>query len=146
MAHDVASETGEVIHLLPGHRAKVKIPMGYSCESCGNRDLCEPFGRDYMVVEATNSIRARPGQVVQVSFTAEKPAKALLLLYLLPLATLILGAALGHQLAFFGARNLSSAILSLLFVTLTFVGLRYFTRRRYAANPETQPRVSKILD
>jgi sigma-E factor negative regulatory protein RseC len=146
MTRAVQSETGEVIHLLPGKRAKVKIPMGASCESCGNRDLCEPFGRDYMVVEAENSLRARPGQVVQVSFTAEKPAKALLLLYLLPLATLLLGAALGHKLAFFGAQNLSSAILSLVFVALTFLGLRSFTRRSYAAHPETRPRVSKIVD
>jgi len=141
-----AAETGEVIHLLPGHRAKVKIPMGPACESCSNRDLCEPFGRDYMVVEATNGPRARPGQVVQVTFTAEKSSKALLLLYILPLAALLLGAALGHQLAFFGAQNLSSAALSLCFVALTFVGLRISTRRKYANRPETQPRISRIVD
>jgi sigma-E factor negative regulatory protein RseC len=139
-------ETGEVIHLLPGNRAKVKIPMGASCGACDNKDLCEPFGRDYMVVEATNSLRARPGQVVQVSFTAERSSKALLLLYILPLAALILGAALGHQLAFFGARNLSSAILSLVFVALSFLGLRSLTQRSYAKNPEKRPRISKIVD
>ncbi|MCF8030764.1 MAG: SoxR reducing system RseC family protein [Desulfohalobiaceae bacterium] len=146
MAYNVEAETGEVIHLLPGNKVKVKIPMGVSCGSCGNRDLCEPFGRDYMVVEATNRLRARPGQVVQVSFTSEKSSKALLILYLLPLAALLLGAALGHQLALFGAQNLSSAVLGLGFVALTFAAIRSYTRRSYAAHPEKQPRISKIVD
>lgn len=146
MAHMVEAETGEVIHLLPGNKVKVKIPMGASCGSCDNRDLCEPFGRDYMVVEATNRLRARPGQVVQVSFTSEKSSKALLILYLLPLAALLLGAALGHQLALFGAQNLSSAVLGLGFVALTFAAIRSYTRRSYSVHPEKQPRISKIVD
>ena len=146
MTNTVETETGEVIHLLPGNRVKVKIPMGASCGACDNKDLCEPFGRDYMVVEASNPLRARPGQVVQVSFTPEKSTKALLLLYILPLAALILGAMLGHQLALFGAQNLSSAILSLGFVALTFTGIRFFTQRSYAEHPEKQPRVSKIVN
>jgi positive regulator of sigma E activity len=99
-----------------------------------------------MVVEAANPVRARPGQVVQVTFTPEKSTKALLLLYILPLVALILGAVLGHQLALFGAQNLTSAILSLTFVALTFMGIRYFTQRSYAAHPERQPRVSKIVN
>ena len=144
--HRVTTETGEVIHLLPRNRAKVKIPMGASCESCSNKDLCEPFGRDFMVVEATNSLRARPGQVVQVNFTAEKSTKAVLLLYILPLMALILGAALGHKLALFGAQNLSSAVLSLGFVGLAFAGLRIHTRRSYSADPESRPRISRIVN
>lgn len=140
-------EIGEVIHLLPDDTASVRIRKGPSCDSCSRRgDVCEPFGGGFMVVRAANALRARPGQVVQVSFTAAKSPQAILSFSILPLAALILGAALGHRLAFFGSQSLSGALLGLVFAALTLSGLWLRSRRNRAAQPTDQPHISRIVN
>jgi len=141
------AETGELIHLLPNNRAKVRIPKGPSCRSCGMREaVCQPFGSEFMVIEAANSVRARPGQVVQIAFTAEKSPKRILCFSAILLAAILLGGLLGHKLALFGAHKLSSALLGLAFAALALVGLGSLARRSHGASPKKQPRISKIVN
>ena len=132
--------------MLPGKRARVKIPKNASCDTCDHSEFCDPFGNEYMVLEASNHLGARPGQVVQVVFSRQKPLKALALLYLMPLAALLTGAAIGHWIAFFGNQNASSAILSLVLVAVSFFALRIYSNRQYRKDPQSQPRISKIVD
>ncbi len=141
-----APETGELIHQLPGNRAKVKIPRRERCSECQNYGLCVPFGSSHMVLEAMNQVGARPGQVVQVTFSPQGTLRIPLLLYLLPLAALIVGVLLGRWMDFLGSPNASSAVLSLGLIALTFSALRLYTRKISAWQPLGQPRVNKIVD
>jgi len=140
------AETGEVIHLLPGNKAKVRIPRGPSCSSCSHRDLCRPFGQAHMALEVDNSLGARRGQVVLVSFTPKKNLKDFPYLCLPLLASFLLGAILGYKLALFGSQPLSSAALSLILLVLTFTATRFYSYKKNAAQSKRQPRISKIVD
>ena len=145
MKHRNQAETGEVIHLLPGKKAKVRIPRGPSCSSCIHRDFCRPFGQAHMALEVDNSLGARRGQVVLVSFTPKKTLKDFLLICLPPMAFL-LGAILGYNLALFGGQLLSSAALSLILLVLTFIATRFYNYKKTAAQSKRQPHISKIVD
>ena len=147
MKHRNDVEIGEVIHLLPDNTAKVRIRKGPSCDSCNRRDeVCEPFGGGFMVVRAVNGPKARPGQVVQVSFTAAMSPQAILCFSVIPLAALILGAVLGHVLPFFGSQSLSGALLGIAFAALALSGLWLRSRRNRITGPTDRPHISRIVN
>jgi len=138
-------ENGEVIALLPGNKARVKIPRRSTCQGCSHRSFCDPFGTEHMVVEARNSAQAKTGQKVEVSFGREKQSTAIVVLYIIPLAALILGAAVGNSLDPFQNQNASSAALSLLCVILSFAGIKIYSRKRSEIHPDKQPVIISIL-
>lgn len=138
-------EQGEVIGLLPESRARVKIPRRSTCQGCSHRSFCDPFGSEHMVVEARNRAQARVGQRVEVSFGREKQSKAILILYIIPLVALILGAAAGNALDPFNNQDASSAVLSILCVALSFVGIRVYSTKRSESHPDQQPVITAIL-
>ncbi len=138
-------EQGEVVGLLPESRARVKIPRRSTCQGCSHRSFCDPFGSEHMVVEARNRAQARVGQRVEVSFGREKQSKAILILYIIPLVALILGAAAGNALDPFNNQDASSAVLSILCVALSFVGIRVYSTKRSESHPDQQPVITAIL-
>ena len=138
-------EHGEVIALMPDNKARVKIPRRSTCQGCSHRSFCDPFGSEHMVVEALNSVQARNGQRVEVSFGREKQSKAIFILYIIPLVALILGAAAGNALDPFNNQDASSAVLSILCVALAFVGIRIYSTKRSESHPDQQPVITSIL-
>ena len=146
MPQSRATEIGEVLHLLPGQQAKVKIPKHSTCQGCAHRSFCDPFGTEHMVVQADNPIAARSGQQVELSFHPEKQLKAITILYVIPLVALVLGAVLGNGLALFGSPDASAALLSLTCVILAFAAIRWFTRRQEMTDNRQQPRITRIVE
>lgn len=139
------SETGEVIQVLPGGKARVKIPKRSNCQGCGQRSFCDPFGSEHMVLESENSLLAGPGARVQVSFDPERQGKAIVILYLIPLVALMLGAFIGNSLDPFANKDLSASIFCLAFTGLSFFGIRIYTKKKGAKNPSSRPRIVQIL-
>ena len=66
---------------------------GHDCENCG---VCG--SRRKLTVEANNPLRAIPGDLVTVETGTGKIIRAAALVYVLPLATLLLGCVLGFLL------------------------------------------------
>ncbi len=139
------TEKGEVVHLLPENRARIKIPKRSNCCGCGHRSFCDPFGSEHMLLDVDNSLRAGTGQQVEVAFHAEKQSKAILILYLIPLFSLLLGAVLGNSLNPLGNQDASASVCSIGFTALSFLGIRYYTKRKAASTPVSQPKVVKII-
>ncbi len=137
-------EEGEVIQLLPQHKAKVKIKRHSQCMGCQHKGFCDPFGRDFMVLEVRNTIGAKPGQKVEVQFPTYKKTKAMLILYIFPLFALILGAVIGNYLNPFKNPNASSVIFCLLFVILSFIGIRIYTKISQKKQPLFEPKIVNI--
>lgn len=119
----------------------IKIPKRSDCQSCSHRGFCNPFGTEYMTVSVDNSLGAKPGQQVEISFQPHGQGKAILILYLLPLVALVLGAVLGHRLNVTGNPDASAALVSLLGLILVFAAIYWQTRR----HPQEQPRIIRIL-
>lgn len=78
-------------------RAMVRVfqqsACGHDCENCG---VCG--SRRKLTVEAGNPLRAVPGDLVTVETGTGKIIRAAALVYVLPLATLLLGCILGYIL------------------------------------------------
>ncbi len=145
MTNSSPTESGQVLHTGPGQMARVKIPKRTTCQSCAHQGFCDPFGTDHMVVTADNALGARAGQEVQVSFHSEKQSKAICILYILPLAALILGALAGHALNFTGSRDASAALSSLVCVVAVFAVIAWRSRRQTRMHPGQQPRIIRII-
>ena len=137
-------EEGEVIKLLPRHKAKVKIKRHSQCIGCQHKGFCDPFGKEFMIVEARNTIGAKVGQRVEVKFPSYNKTKAMFILYIIPLFSLILGAILGNFLNPINNKDLSSAIFSILFVILSFVGIKFYTNLLSKKNPSSEPQIINI--
>ncbi|MFW6314579.1 MAG: SoxR reducing system RseC family protein [Desulfohalobiaceae bacterium] len=138
-------EHGQVIKHLPGSKAQIKVQKGSACESCGHRSFCHPFGQDHMLLEALNNVGAGPGQEVEIRMVLESPKKAVAILYLIPLFFLILGAILGNALNPLGHQDASAVIFSLGFLALAYAGIRSYSRRKSAQEPEALPTVTRII-
>ncbi len=139
-------EEGVVIEQLRDNHAKVKIRKSSSCDSCSYKGFCNPFGRDSMVILAANPLNVGVGQRVRIAFKVEKERKAVTILYIIPLIGLLVGAFVGDALDPFGNRDASAAFFSILFVVITFLGIRYYSYKRYERDVSYKPTVIEILE
>lgn len=137
-------ETGEVVKVLPQNRIKVKVKKHSACDQCEHKKYCDPFGKEHFLIEAQNDVQAIKGQKVQIEVALVKPSSALLFLYIVPLFFLLLGAVLGNFFDPLDNKDASSAITSLTFVVLSFLGLRIYTKKSEAKTPRIK--VTKIVD
>ena len=89
-------EEGVVVET-SGGSAKVEITRKSACESCSAAGVCHPADESYM--DAVNPLGAIKGQKVKVVIAPQMYLKASIILYGIPLVSLIGGAILGKNLA-----------------------------------------------
>ena len=82
-----------------GDRARIRVERGSACGHCSARALCRPFGETYNVMEVANPAGASKGQRVVVAVEPDRLVKNSLVVYGIPMAALIAGAALGAHIA-----------------------------------------------
>ena len=138
-------EDGIVIEVLSNNYANVKIPKKTSCGTCTNKGFCDPFGKDHMTITAANPLNAVKGQKVRVEVRAAKERKAIAILYVIPFLALFIGALVGNALNLFGNQDASAAFFSFLFLAVTFLGIRYYSRTKYEKDISYKPTIIKIL-
>lgn len=123
-------ERGVVIDI-KGNMAFVKTEKGTSCESCVARETCHGvIGANEVVIEAENAANARFGDRVVVMVGTATLLKASFILYLGPIAGLIIGVVLGQIIVRQFNVNLNSDLLSgilgALFLVMAFFGIRLY--------------------
>lgn len=123
-------EQGVVIDI-KGSRAFVKTEKGTSCESCVSRETCHgTIGTNEVIIEAENTANAKFGDRVVVMVGTATLLKASFILYLGPIAGLIIGVVLGQLIVKQFAINLNpdllSGILGALFLAIAFFGIRFY--------------------
>lgn len=121
-------ERGIVIDV-KGDTAFIKAEKGTSCESCVARETCHgTIGANEVIIEAENRVNAKFGDRVVVMVGTATILKASFILYLGPIAGLIIGVAIGQilvkQFAVDLNPDLLSGILGALFLIITFFGIR----------------------
>lgn len=99
-----------------------------------------------MMILAANPLNADAGQRVRIAFKAETKGKATTILYIIPLIGLLLGAFVGDALDPFGNRDASAAFFCLLFVGITFLGIRYYSYRKYERDVAYKPTIVEIVE
>ena len=126
-------EQGIVIDV-KGGKAFIKTEKGTSCESCVARETCHgTIGTNEVIIEAENRINAKFGDKVVVMVGTATLLKASFILYLGPIAGLILGVVLGQMLVKQFTLDINpdllSGILGALFLAITFFGIRLYGKR-----------------
>lgn len=88
-------ETGLVIEL-KGSLALVRVKEGSGCEGCSGAGSCKAVSGE-RVLEAENSVGAKPGQRVLISIGSGAFLKASFLVYMVPIIFLFIGAYVGGK-------------------------------------------------
>jgi len=138
-------EEGVITELLNNNYANVKIPKKTSCGLCNHKGLCNPFGKDHMIIKAANPHNAVNGQKVRIEVRAAEEGKAITILYVIPFIAMFIGALIGNALNLFGNQDASAAFFSFLFLAVTFLVIRYYSRTRYEKDITYKPTVIEIL-
>ena len=99
-----------------------------------------------MMILAANPLNAEASQRVRIAFKAEGKGKATTILYIIPLIGLLLGAFVGDTFDPFGNRDASAAFFCLLFVAITFLGIRYYSHRKYERSVAYKPMIVEIVE
>ncbi|MDO3376559.1 SoxR reducing system RseC family protein [Geoalkalibacter halelectricus] len=143
-------ETGTIVEIKDPRTAVVLCRKSSMCENCAARTNChtgDDGDGDLRRIEAHNGLGAVVGDTVKIAADTRSFLQGSFLLYILPLIFLLIGAGAGQLL---GQRfnagpdpNLLAALLGILFLTLSFVGIRLGTRHLSADN--FMPRITEIL-
>ena len=89
-----------VIIKVNGTTAVLRTRQKTSCESCAERKHCHTSGADKeMEVEAFNTVNAKVGDRVVVSFDSGRLFLLAFFLYVFPIILMIIGALIGDRLA-----------------------------------------------
>ncbi len=143
----MATEQGIVIKTDSG-AAWVKTVKSGNCAGCSARGSCHTMGgNDQMEVKAINEVGAKVGDRIILSFKTSSLLKASFLLYVFPILLLIVGAAIGQEIAprfDFDPSGLAAIMgFSFFFAALLIIKT---TADKLAKKNEYRPKVIKILN
>jgi sigma-E factor negative regulatory protein RseC len=142
----MATEQGIVIKT-DSRTAWVKTIKSANCAGCSAKGSCHTKGAgEEMEVNAINEAGARKGDRIVLSFETSSLLKATFLLYVFPILLLIIGAAIGQEIAPKFDFNPSgfSAIMGFIFFFAALLIIKK-TANRMAKKNEYRPKIIKIL-
>jgi sigma-E factor negative regulatory protein RseC len=94
---DTMIEEEGIVAEVEGNIARVAVVKKSACEQCAAAGVCHPGDQEYL--EATNPLNAVKGQKVKVVIAPQMYLKASLILYGIPMVSLIAGAIIAKNLA-----------------------------------------------
>ena len=143
----MATEQGIVIRT-DSSAAWVKTIKTGDCAGCSARGSCHSMGNTNEVeVKAINQAGAKVGDRIVLSFETSSLLKATFLLYVFPILLLIVGAAIGQEMAPKFGFNPSgfSAIMGFTFFFAALLIIKT-TANKLARKNEYRPKIIKILN
>ena len=142
----MATEQGIVIKT-DSRTAWVKTVKSGNCAGCSARGSCHALGGDdKMEVRAINEAGAKVGDRIVLSFKTSSLLKATFLLYVFPILLLIMGAAVGQEVAptlNFNPSGLS-AIMGFTFFFASLLIIKT-SANRLAKKNEYRPKITKVI-
>lgn len=128
--------------------AKVKCQSQSACgqcaakNSCGTSSLSELNGkRGEHIFTVETMIPLREGQVVEIGLEEKSMLFSALLMYIMPLAVLLLTTGLSHYIS---ENELSRALIIFLFTAISFVFIKRYTQK-LGRQTEFQPILLRVL-
>ncbi|MFH1242289.1 MAG: SoxR reducing system RseC family protein [Pseudomonadota bacterium] len=135
-------ETGTV-QRVEGGFAWVLTERKGACDGCGQRGCCSMIeGSDAMVVRAENVAKAKQGDEVELFLSTKTRIKGMMVIYILPVAGLLVGALSGGTLSSIVGLGENSGSLLFAFVGL---GLGFLLVRIAALRMESRKELTPIV-
>ncbi|MBW1734448.1 MAG: SoxR reducing system RseC family protein [Deltaproteobacteria bacterium] len=135
-----------IIEDVTGQKTLVRISKSSACATCESRGSCEVSSGRSMLVEVANDLGGGKGDHVELSVPSGALLKLSLLVYILPIATLIGGAFAGAAVA--GALGLPVSLASVL-AGFLFMGITFYLLKRLDRSSRDrgkfQPRMTRIF-
>jgi sigma-E factor negative regulatory protein RseC len=143
----MATEEGIVTKVTTPGKVLVSTVRSGACASCTARGMCHTVGGGGEAeVVANNTVNARVGDRVLISFQTGSLLKAMFLLYMFPILCLLAGALLGNNYA--NTLQIDSSASSAIIGFLFFGGAVLFVKTKgnqMAEKNEYQPKIIRIL-
>lgn len=140
-------EEGIVVEV-SGDAAKVALLKKSACEKCAASGVCHPGEGDQDLMEVLNPLDAKKGQKVKVAIAPQVYLKASLILYGIPLTSLVGGAIIAKNLALrFGAdaqSDLWAFSAGMFCMLVSFLFLRRYNKQ-VETTQEYKPVITEIL-
>jgi len=135
-----------IIEKILNQKAVVRIRKGSQCASCNSKGACQALNDRDMLIEVANDLQAKKGDHVEISVPTRSLLKLSLVVYLLPIAALIIGAYAGGSLAhsFHVQANLASIMTGGFALGIVFCVLKWLDRNARASG-KYRPRMRRIL-
>ena len=129
-----------------GQKARIRIEKSATCATCHSRDSCSEVSHKDMILEVTNALGATPGDRVEISIPSGSFLILSLLIYLLPVVSLIAGAFAGGVVArALGISPTSTSIAAgCLSMAAVFIALKRFDKSA-RAQKQFKPRMTRVL-
>lgn len=117
---------------------------GAYCNSCLSKEKCFFHREREKIVEAENSVNAKPGDLVLLDIASKKYIFITFIIYLIPVISMFIGALFGEYIfgkIYFKGENVSSIIFGFLFLILSILIIRLFNKFLFL-----RPKIEEILD
>ena len=127
-------------------KAVVRIQRSSACAHCQSRGACEVISDKEMIIEVPNDLQAKDGDVVEISIPTRSLLKLSLLVYFLPISSLVIGAGLGGEFA--EVFRLRPAVASILGGGIAMAATFYLLKKLNSSAEKKfayQPRMTRIL-
>ncbi len=115
-------EIGHVVEVFD-NKIKVSLKRTEACAKC--RACTAGFEQSEMFIIAKNECGAKSGDFVNIELDSVYFFRAVLIMYLIPLVTLVLGFVFGEKLT---GSELMSFIIGIAFLLLTYFGIKVITK------------------
>ena len=123
-----------------GEYSKVKLVRHTACGSCGACQLGDEQ-KDILLV-AKNTVKAKNGDLVEVSMATNSVLSAAFIMYVIPLVGLFAGLLIGQML--FAGNDVLTALTGLAVMALAFVIIK-LNDKRFLRNEKYTAQILKVL-
>jgi sigma-E factor negative regulatory protein RseC len=131
-----------------GMVATVLVEKKNACEGCTSR-MCKPADHS-MEIEALNPLNAHAGQKVRVEIRAYSYMRGSLIVYGIPVLSLIAGAVLGREVFSGFLKNLDSDSVSAIFgfgaFVISLLVIKIWSARTAEKKVGIQPTIKEIIE
>ncbi len=131
-------EHGTIVEIKADNIVAVECGRSSACDHCPSVDACKMGDdKEIMLVEALNVAGGKLHDRVKVVTTTQNFLMSSFMLYIVPVVALLIGAIIGQQIGE-GSESFDSSLLSALLgsicLVVSFLGIRFFTRKMKKEN------------
>ena len=128
---------GEVVRILEDGKAVVRFERTKACKNC---KMCANAGENHALTEVENTLKAKVGDMVEISLHSKSLIQATLIAYGIPLILLLAGVIVGSMWS-----DAVGAIAGIVLALVSFVILRLL-EPRFSRVKTFKPRMIDIVD